>query len=164
MKWWMILVLAVIAYMVFDHFSSKKAAEENRVAGTEFLKKNIEEEGVEATPTGLQWKVLQAGTGTVHPSATSQVTVHYHGTLINGTVFDSSVERGKSISFGLNRVIKGWTEGVQLMVEGEKRRLFIPADLAYGNRSAGKIPPGSTIIFDVELIKVHQGLGFIKRR
>ena len=154
MKWWIIFVVVVGIYWVFSHFSSKKAAAENIQIGREFLAENAKKEGVETTPTGLQWQVLTPGTGTEHPTKTSKVTVHYHGTLINGTVFDSSVERGKTITFGLNQVIKGWTEGVQLMVEGEKRRLFIPSELAYGNRSAGKIPPGSTIIFDVELIAI----------
>jgi peptidylprolyl isomerase len=81
--------------------------------------------------------------------------VHYHGTLIDGTVFDSSVNRGEPISFSLNQVIAGWTEGLQLMVTGEKTRFFIPSDLAYGNRSAGKIKPGSTLIFDVELLGIN---------
>lgn len=155
MKWWIIFVGVVAVYMVFNHFSSKKAAQENRVLGQAYLVKNLEVEGVEATQSGLQWLMLQKGTGTVHPKANSRVTVHYHGTLLNGTVFDSSVDRDESITFGLNQVIKGWTEGVQLMVEGEKRRFVIPADLAYGNSSAGKIPPGSTIIFDVELMTIH---------
>lgn len=99
--------------------------------------------------------MLQPGTGTVHPKPKDTVTVHYHGTLIDGTVFDSSVDRGEKISFPLNRVIKGWTEGLQYMVEGEKVRLFIPVNLAYGNNSAGIIKPGSTLIFDVELFKIN---------
>jgi len=107
------------------------------------------------TTSGLQYTVLQAGTGATHPNATDRVKVHYHGTLIDGTVFDSSVDRGEPISFGLNQVIAGWTEGLQLMVEGEKTRLFIPSELAYGNRSAGKIKPGSTLIFDVELLGIN---------
>ncbi|MGL6147952.1 MAG: FKBP-type peptidyl-prolyl cis-trans isomerase, partial [Plesiomonas sp.] len=86
---------------------------------------------------------------------TDTVSVHYHGTLIDGTVFDSSVQRGEPISFPLNRVIAGWTEGVPLMVEGEKVRFFIPSNLAYGNRAMGKIPAGSTLIFDVELLKIN---------
>ena len=98
--------------------------------------------------------MLQTGTGTEHPSPVSKVTVHYEGKLLDGMVFDSSVARGKPIAFGLNQVIKGWTEGVQLMVVGEKTRFFIPPDLAYGDRATGPIPPGSTLIFDVELLDI----------
>lgn len=132
-----------------------KGAEENRTAGNQFLEQNKTEEGVECSSSGLQWKVLQPGTGTRHPSAKSKVRVHYHGTLTNGKVFDSSVERNDPISFRLNQVIPGWTEGVQLMVEGEKRRLFIAPDLGYGNHRAGDIPPGSVLIFDVELLAIE---------
>ena len=103
----------------------------------------------------MQYEVLNKGDGEVHPTAKSKVKVHYHGTLIDGTVFDSSVERGEPISFGLNQVIAGWTEGVQLMVEGDKFRFYIPSHLAYGNRAAGKIKPGSLLIFDVELIAIN---------
>ncbi|NRA85363.1 MAG: FKBP-type peptidyl-prolyl cis-trans isomerase, partial [Gammaproteobacteria bacterium] len=98
---------------------------------------------------------LQSGDGEVNPTAKNKVTVHYHGTLLNGEVFDSSVLRNETISFGLNQVIKGWTEGVQLMVVGDKYRFFIPSELAYGERSAGKIPPGSTLIFEVELFAIN---------
>ncbi|WP_299018280.1 FKBP-type peptidyl-prolyl cis-trans isomerase [uncultured Photobacterium sp.] len=134
---------------------SKQAATENIKIGEEFLANNLKQEGVKVTESGLQYLVLQPGTGTAHPKASDKVTVHYHGTLLDGTVFDSSVERGESIQFGLNQVIKGWTEGLQLMVEGEKTRLFIPAELAYGNRAIGSIPPGSVLIFDIELIKIN---------
>nr|WP_208113369.1 FKBP-type peptidyl-prolyl cis-trans isomerase [Photobacterium lutimaris] len=134
---------------------NKQAAAENITAGETFLAENKEKEGVQTTASGLQYLVLQEGTGSVHPKASDKVTVHYHGTLLDGTVFDSSVERGETIQFGLNQVIKGWTEGVQLMVEGEKTRFFVPADLAYGNRSIGAIPPGSVLIFDVELFKIN---------
>ena len=96
-----------------------------------------------------------SGEGSQHPGARDQVTVHYHGTLLNGTVFDSSVERGQSISFALNQVIPGWTEGLMLMVVGDKMRFYIPSSLAYGNRGAGTIPPGSTLIFKVELLAFH---------
>ncbi|MDV5168219.1 FKBP-type peptidyl-prolyl cis-trans isomerase [Photobacterium rosenbergii] len=134
---------------------NKQAAAENIQAGETFLAENKEKEGVQTTASGLQYLVLQEGTGTVHPKASDKVTVHYHGTLLDGTVFDSSVERGETIQFGLNQVIKGWTEGVQLMVEGEKTRFFVPAELAYGNRAIGSIPPGSVLIFDVELFKIN---------
>lgn len=126
----------------------------NREAGIVFMLENSKAEGVVTTDSGLQYKVLRAGTGSTHPSAVSLVEVHYEGKLLDGTVFDSSVARGKSISFSLNQVIKGWTEGVQLMVIGEKTRFFIPPDMAYGNRAAGSIPPGSTLIFDVELLAI----------
>lgn len=131
-------------------------ASENIAAGQAFLENNAREEGVQVTASGLQYKVLQQGSGTVHPGATDKVKVHYHGTLIDGTVFDSSVDRGEPISFGLNQVIPGWTEGVQLMVVGEKTRFFIPSQLAYGNRSTGKIRAGSTLIFDVELLGINE--------
>jgi peptidylprolyl isomerase len=103
----------------------------------------------------LQYVQLQTGTGDQHPGPKTKVLAHYHGTLIDGTVFDSSVERGQPLDFGLNQVIKGWTEGLQLMVEGEKLRLFIPSKLAYGNRPAGAIPGGSVLIFEVELIAIN---------
>ena len=119
------------------------------------MQNNATEDGVASTASGLQYKVLNAGTGSSHPKATDRVKVHYHGTLIDGTVFDSSVDRGEPITFGLNQVVPGWTEGLQLMVEGEKTRFFIPSSLAYGKRAAGSIQPGSTLIFDVELIGIN---------
>lgn len=124
--------------------------------GLEFLAQNKEADGVNTTSSGLQYLVLQAGTGAEHPGPTDQVKVHYHGTLIDGTVFDSSVDRGEPIEFGLNQVIKGWTEGLQLMVVGEKTRLFIPSELAYGSRNMGVIGPDSTLIFDVELLGINE--------
>lgn len=139
-------------WLLSRNMQNKKMATKNILIGQEFLANNAKKEGVITTASGLQYKVLQAGEGEEHPNARTNVTVHYHGTLINGTVFDSSVERGKHISFGLNQVIKGWTEGVQLMVKGEKTRFYVPNHLAYGNSPAGIIPPGATIIFDVELI------------
>jgi len=111
----------------------------------------------ETTSTGLASKVIQAGTGSAHPSPTDEVTVHYTGWLTNGTMFDSSVTRGAPATFPLNGVIKGWTEGVQLMVVGEERRFWIPADLGYGDRDApgGLIPAGSTLVFDVKLLGIR---------
>ncbi|WP_428651824.1 FKBP-type peptidyl-prolyl cis-trans isomerase [Photobacterium satsumensis] len=153
-----ILGIALIALVIFFMQRSqgnKQAAAENIQVGETFLAENKEKEGVQTTASGLQYLVLQEGTGSVHPKASDKVTVHYHGTLLDGTVFDSSVERGETIQFGLNQVIKGWTEGVQLMVEGEKTRFFVPANLAYGNRAIGAIPPGSVLIFDVELFKIN---------
>lgn len=154
----MLLAVVVIAGVIFYFFTSmnnQKAAQENIRLGNEFLAQNKTKEGVVTTASGLQYQVLNQGSGTIHPKASDTVTVHYHGTLIDGTVFDSSVERGEPIAFPLNRVIKGWTEGVQLMVEGDKYRFFIPSDLAYGNRSTGKIGGGSVLIFDVELLKIN---------
>ena len=149
------LVLVVfLAYRTYFSSASSEQIAANKQAGIAFMSENATAEGVNTTASGLQYKVLQAGTGSEHPSASSKVEVHYEGKLLDGTVFDSSVERGKSISFGLNQVIKGWTEGVQLMVVGEKTRFFIPAEMAYGDRAAGKIPPGSTLIFDVELLGI----------
>nr|WP_275440571.1 FKBP-type peptidyl-prolyl cis-trans isomerase [Vibrio sp. Of7-15] len=147
------LIIAVLAFfLIRTTLNNKKVGEENIRLGTEFLAQNLEKEGVQVTKSGLQYKVLTPGTGTSHPTATTKVKVHYHGTLIDGTVFDSSVERGQPIEFKLNQVIKGWQEGLQLMVEGEKTRFFIPSDLAYGNSSTGAITPRSVLIFDVELI------------
>jgi peptidylprolyl isomerase len=127
----------------------------NIEAGAEFLAENKTKEGVVETESGLQYLQLEAGAGSEHPTAKSKVLAHYHGTLIDGTVFDSSVDRGQPLDFGLNQVIRGWTEGLQLMVVGEKVRLFIPSNLAYGNRAAGAIPGGSVLIFDVELIAIN---------
>jgi hypothetical protein len=124
-------------------------------AGKDFLKQNGSKKGVVTTASGLQYKVLKQGTG-ISPAATDMVTVHYHGTLINGTVFDSSVDRGEPIDFALNQVIPGWTEGLQLMQEGGKSVLYIPSELAYGDRDLGVIKPNSTLVFEVELIKVQQ--------
>ncbi|MGF1723257.1 FKBP-type peptidyl-prolyl cis-trans isomerase [Photobacterium nomapromontoriensis] len=153
-----ILTIAIIGLVIFfmqRSYSGKQAATENIKIGETFLAENATKEGVKTTASGLQYLVLQEGTGSVHPKASDKVTVHYHGTLMNGKVFDSSVDRGETIQFGLNQVIKGWTEGLQLMVEGEKVRFFIPAELAYGNRGVGSIPPGSVLIFDVELFKIN---------
>jgi len=153
-----VAIIAVVLLFVFFQRSSgnKEAARVNNQKGIDFLAANKGEEGVKTTASGLQYKVLQAGAGDQHPTASDRVKVHYHGTLLDGTVFDSSVDRGEPIEFGLNQVIKGWTEGLQLMVVGEKTRLFIPSELAYGNRAAGKIAPGSTLIFDVELLGINE--------
>lgn len=154
----MLLAVVVIAGVIFYFFTSmngQKAAQENIRLGNEFLAQNKAQEGVITTASGLQYQVLTKGDGTINPKASDTVTVHYHGTLLDGTVFDSSVDRGEPIAFPLNRVIKGWTEGVQLMVVGDKVRFFIPSDLAYGNRSTSKIGGGSVLIFDVELLKIN---------
>jgi FKBP-type peptidyl-prolyl cis-trans isomerase FklB len=129
--------------------------EANRKDGEAFLASNKSKPGVVTTASGLQYKVEKQGTG-IHPDANDKVTVHYHGTLIDGTVFDSSVSRGKTISFGLNQVIPGWTEGLQLMAEGSKHTLYIPQELAYGARAQGKILPYSALVFEVELFTVEK--------
>ena len=127
-----------------------KAAKKDGMA---FLAQNRNNPGVFETPSGLQYQVIKGAEGR-KPAATDTVHVHYHGTLLNGQVFDSSVERGEPISFPLNQVIAGWTEGVQLMSIGSKYKFFIPADLAYGDQAVGTIPAGSTLIFEVELLDI----------
>ncbi|MBK8955918.1 MAG: FKBP-type peptidyl-prolyl cis-trans isomerase [Saprospiraceae bacterium] len=135
---------------------SAKASHAAKAEGEQFLKENSKKEGVVSLPSGLQYQVIKMGDG-AKPSATSKVKTHYHGTLINGKVFDSSVERGEPISFPLNGVIKGWTEALQLMPVGSKWRLFIPYHLAYGERGAGAdIKPYSTLIFEVELLAIEE--------
>jgi len=127
-----------------------------KVAGEKFLEENKTKEGVKVTESGLQYLVMKEGTGE-KPTAASKVRVHYHGTLIDGTVFDSSVERGEPTEFGVTQVIKGWTEGLQLMPVGSKYKFFIPQDLAYGFQQRGeKIKPFSALVFEVELIDIVQ--------
>ncbi len=129
-------------------------AETNLEEGRAFLAQNAEREDVIQTASGLQYRVIQEGEGD-HPAATDQVTVHYRGTLLNGTEFDSSYARGEPATFALNQVIPGWTEGVQLMTKGAKYEFFIPANLAYGEQGRpGPIGPNSTLIFEVELIDI----------
>ncbi len=128
----------------------QKIAGEAKEAGEKFLAENAKRPEVTVTESGLQYEVLTAAEGE-KPAATDTVTVHYHGTLTDGTVFDSSVDRGETISFPLNRVIPGWTEGLQYMSKGSKYKFYIPSELAYGERAAGKIPPNSALIFEVEL-------------
>lgn len=138
----------------FFHDLANKINEKNIQAGKDFLAKNKEQEGVVELASGLQYQILTSGTGK-SPSITNRVKCHYTGMLLDGTVFDSSVQRGEPAEFGVNQVIAGWTEALQLMKEGDKWRLFIPSDMAYGARGAGNsIPPHATLIFDVELIEV----------
>jgi FKBP-type peptidyl-prolyl cis-trans isomerase FklB len=132
----------------------KQKGEANLMAGKKFLAENKKKEGVKELPDGLQYMVIKEGTGPM-PTANDTVSVHYHGTLIDGTVFDSSIERGEPAEFPVGAVIKGWTEALQLMKVGSKYKLFIPSDLAYGERAAGpKIEGNSTLIFDVELLGI----------
>ena len=131
----------------------QEGKDENERLGREFLAKNATQEGIHTTASGLQYQVVKQGEGP-KPEAGDAVTVHYTGRLIDGTVFDSSVERGEPATFGVGQVIPGWVEGLQLMNEGSAWRLFIPANLAYGDHGTGPIKPGSTLIFDVQLLKV----------
>jgi FKBP-type peptidyl-prolyl cis-trans isomerase FklB len=134
---------------------AQRVGEANKQAGQQFLATNKTKEGVVTLPDGLQYKILKEGTGP-KPTATDTVTVNYRGTLINGTEFDSSYKRNEPTTFGVNQVIKGWTEALQLMPVGSKWQLFIPSDLAYGERSpAPEIGPNSTLVFDVELLSIQ---------
>lgn len=153
-----VFALGLIIFFAYRTFFSSMSAEQLaqlKQAEISFMQENAKAEGVNTTDSGLQYMVVQDGAGVVHPSPTSRVKVHYEGKLLDGTVFDSSYKRGEPIVFGLNQVIKGWTEGVQLMVEGEKTRFFIPSELAYGDRATGPIPARSTLIFDIELLGVN---------
>lgn len=145
---------AQAAVQGFFQQKAKEQADTAKSEGETFLTENAKKENVVTLPSGLQYQVLREGNGR-KPDATDKVECHYEGTLINGQVFDSSYQRGETATFGLNQVIKGWTEGLQLMQEGAKYRFFIPYNLAYGEQGAGRsIPPFATLIFDVELIKV----------
>ena len=134
---------------------AKVEAEENKAKGVAFLAENGKREGVTTTESGLQYEVITAGEG-AQPAETDVVVVHYKGTLIDGTEFDSSYKRNEPVNFPLNRVIKGWTEGVQLMNVGSKFKFAIPSELAYGDRATGSIPAHSTLIFEVELLDIEQ--------
>lgn len=142
--------------VVQDFFTDleARAGDENKRLGEMFLEQNAKQEGVVTTASGLQYLVVKEGTG-ARPGENDAVTVHYTGRLIDGTVFDSSVERGEPATFGLKQVIAGWTEGLQLMREGAAYRFFIPSHLAYGSHGTGPIQPHSTLVFDVQLLKVE---------
>jgi FKBP-type peptidyl-prolyl cis-trans isomerase FklB len=146
------------ANQIFSSFmqaASQKKFAGNIEAGKKFLADNGKRAGVKTTASGLQYEIMKAGTG-AKPLATDKVTVHYHGTLLNGKVFDSSVNRGQTIDFPVNGVIQGWQEALQLMPLGSKYKLFIPSNLAYGERGAGAdIGPHETLIFEVELFKIN---------
>ncbi|MFT5646902.1 MAG: FKBP-type peptidyl-prolyl cis-trans isomerase [Aureispira sp.] len=148
-----IILIVVIGVWVSNSSQRQKEAAAKALAdGQQFLKENTQREGIVTTASGLQYEILQEGEGD-KPTLSSKVTTHYHGTLVDGTVFDSSVERGEPSSFGVNQVIKGWQEGIPLMSAGAKYRFYIPQELAYGMRSpSSSIPPGSTLIFEVELL------------
>ncbi|MDQ7089236.1 MAG: FKBP-type peptidyl-prolyl cis-trans isomerase [Methylococcales bacterium] len=149
-----ILFFIIIGYIVLNKLNAS-TPDENKTAGIAFLAENAKKEGIITTESGLQYEILTEGTGG-SPAASNQVTVHYLGTTLDGNEFDSSYGRGSPATFPLNRVIAGWTEGLQLMKEGAKYRFFIPSDLAYGERGAGaNIPANAALIFEVELIKVN---------
>lgn len=133
----------------------EKSASENKVKGDAFLADNKSKDGIKTTSSGLQYRVIKAGAGK-KPTTTDKVKVHYEGSLINGTVFDSSIKRGEPVSFPVNGVIKGWTEALQLMGEGAKWQLFIPSDLAYGPGGNRNIGPNEVLLFDVELLEVQK--------
>jgi len=150
----LLIILATALLLVGCKDATKTSADTNAGAtpGAAGGPKNE----MKTTPSGLKYQVLKQGTGAVSPKATDTVNVHYHGTLLDGTVFDSSVERGQPISFPLNGVIRGWTEGLQLMKVGDKFKFEIPPDLAYGAASPSpKIPPNSTLVFEVELLGIR---------
>lgn len=131
-----------------------EAANKNKKEGEEFLAENGKKKGIVTLPSGMQYEIIQEGNGPI-PTASDKVKTHYHGTLIDGTVFDSSVERGQPATFGVTQVIQGWQEALQLMPVGSKWRLYIPYNLAYGERGAGgQIGPFATLIFDIELIEI----------
>ena len=141
----------------YNRAAQTRMIEKTKKEGQAFLDENKKRAGVTTTASGLQYEVLKKGDGTVSPKATDKVQVHYHGTLLDGTVFDSSVQRGQPATFGLNQVISGWTEGVQLMHVGDKFKFFLPSNLAYGDRGApgGKIKPGAALVFEVELLAIN---------
>ena len=151
-----IVLVSVSFYRAYITSGVSKLNAESKQDGIDFLALNRFKEGVKVTESGLQYTVLHEGTGSIHPKAKDEVKVNYEGTFIDGRIFDSSIKRGRPAKFGLNNVIKGWTEGLQLMVIGEKVRFFVPAGLGYGNRWTGSIPPGSTLIFDVELLAISE--------
>jgi len=145
---------ALNAVVAQQQVAAAARADENLAAGKAFLEENGKREEVTVLPSGLQYEVLVAAEGD-KPGPTDTVTTHYHGTLLDGTVFDSSYDRGEPASFPLNRVIPGWTEALQLMPVGAKWRLYIPPELAYGSQERGPIPANSTLVFDVELLDIE---------
>jgi FKBP-type peptidyl-prolyl cis-trans isomerase len=150
------IMAAIQNFSMLQQSKQEAAMAELSQAGQNFLTENASQPGVMTTASGLQYIVISEGAaGGPKPAATDTVNVHYHGTLIDGTVFDSSVERNEPISFPLNGVIPGWTEGLQLMKVGDKFRFFIPPELGYGATGAGPIAPKSTLIFDVELLDIE---------
>jgi FKBP-type peptidyl-prolyl cis-trans isomerase len=150
-----VVLLLLVLTLLSPLLAKTDYAKYNTRIGKKFLEENAVKEGVVTLPSGLQYKVLTAGSGTEHPTASSQVKVHYRGTLLSGVEFDSSHKRGEPSTFGVGQVIKGWTEALQLMVEGDEWEVYIPSDLAYGERGTGSnIGPNSALIFKVQLIEI----------
>ncbi|MEI6145681.1 MAG: FKBP-type peptidyl-prolyl cis-trans isomerase [Methylococcales bacterium] len=148
------IITAIIIGITMFSMANATSPAENKAEGAAFLVENAKKANIVTTASGLQYEILTPGTGTTSPAATSNVTVHYKGTTLDGKEFDSSYSRGEPTSFPLNRVIAGWTEGLQLMTVGAKYRFYIPSDLAYGSQGAGPISPNATLIFDVELLNI----------
>jgi len=139
----------------YNKTAQAKTSEKSKMEGINFLEENKKRKEVTTTASGLQYEIIRKGSATTHPKATDKVEVHYHGTNIDGSVFDSSKDRGQTASFGLNQVIKGWTEGLQYMSPGDVFKFYIPSELAYGDRSPSpKIKAGATLVFEVELFKI----------
>ena len=158
MKKYIILLIIIVTgsaiYFSFDRSGADKLKNKGDIKTMENNSSTSDEVGKEiTTASGLKYEIIKLGNGE-KPEATDKVEVHYHGTLEDGTVFDSSVNRGETITFGLNQVIKGWTEGLQLMPIGSKFKFIVPPELGYGDRSIGSIPPNSTLIFEVELFNI----------
>jgi FKBP-type peptidyl-prolyl cis-trans isomerase FklB len=141
----------------FQQKASAEKAAKAKLEGQKFLAENAKRNGVVTTKSGLQYEVIKTGTDTIKPKLNDRVKCHYHGTLINGKIFDSSVDRGEPLSFAVTGVIAGWTEALQLMTVGSKWKLYVPSELAYGDRQMGaSIPPGSTLIFEVEILAIEK--------
>ena len=151
---WSLMTLMLVVHAGQANAYNMKT-EKNIKQGQKFLKKNKKDSSVIEKRSGLQYQIIVKGEGTAKPESRDQVTVHYHGTFINGDVFDSSLDRGRPITFKLNQVMPGWKEGIKLMVIGDNFRFFIPAHLAYGKKKFGKIPPGSLLIFEIELLAIN---------
>jgi len=155
---YVIVAVLIIGFLVYNQQKDKSEAVQSGPYIEQqqaFLTENKGKAGITTTASGLQYEILEQGDGQTFPTASDKVKVHYRGTLIDGTEFDSSYARNQPISFGLNQVIAGWTEGLQLMSVGSKAKLYIPAELAYGSRKAGSIPANSTLVFEVELLGIE---------
>jgi peptidylprolyl isomerase len=148
------IFFVIAALFLARNIRASKQAKQHIADGEAFLKENAQKKHIVTTPSGLQYEILKEGNGSKHPNLNSIVKVHYQGALLNGKVFNDSREKDQPISFKLKQVIKGWQEGVQTMVVGQKTRFYIPHDLAYGKRQSGPIPPGSTLIFEIELLEI----------